>query len=109
MGGLAMGGGISTLKMGGVTIEVVTMGGVAMGGMTMGGGISTLTMGGVTIGGVSMEGVSMGGGDDMGFKAAILKRVIVVGLMSGAVAGVLFPTGVGVSDVGGVWGGLGGA
>ena len=104
MGGLAMGGGISTLKMGGVTIEVVTMG-----GMMMGGGISTLTMGGVAIGGVSMEGVSMGGGNAIGFKAPIPKRVIVVGLISGVVAGVLVSTGVGVSDVGGVWGGLGGA
>ena len=99
-----MGGGISTLKMGGVAV-----GGVAMGGMMMGGGISTLTIGGVVIGGVSMEGATMGGGNDIGFKAPILKRIIVVGLMSGVVAGVLVSTGVGTLDVGGVWGGLGGA
>ena len=99
MEGVMMGGGISTL----------TMGGVIMGGLAMGGGISTLKIGGVAIGGVSMEGVTMGGGNDMGFKAPILKRFIVMGLMSGVVAGVSVATGEGIWDVGGVWGGLGGA
>jgi len=82
----------------GATIEVMKMGGLAMGGMMMGGGISTLTIGGV----------SMGGGNDMGFKAPILKKVIVGGLISGIVSGVTFATGEGISDVGGVCGGLGG-
>ena len=114
MGGMTMGEGISTLKMGGVTnagvtiggvtIEVVTMGGgSAMGGMIMGGGISTLTMGGVAIGGVSIRGVN-----GTGFKAPILKRVIVVGLILGVVTGVSVATGEGMSNVGGVCGGLGG-
>ena len=99
MEGVMMGGGISTL----------TMGGVIMGGLVMGGGISTLKMGGVTIEVVSMEGVTMGGGNAIGFKTPILKRVIVVGLISGVVTGVSVATGKGMSDVGGVWGGLGGA
>ena len=89
--------------MGGELVEVVAMGGVKMGWVTMGGGISTLT-----IGGVSMGGVIKGGGNNMGFKAPILKRVIVVGLISGIVAGVLVATGEGMSNVGGVCGGLGG-
>ena len=48
-------------------------------------------------------------GVKMGFnKAPILKRVIMGGLISGVVAGVLVETGEGMSDVGRVCGGLGG-
>ena len=50
VGGMMMGGVISNFKMGGVTIEVVTMGGDnAIGGMIIGGGISTLTIRGASM------------------------------------------------------------
>ena len=60
------------------------------------------------MGGVIMGGVTKEGGIIIGFDApAILKRVNVEGLISDIVAEV--STGnKGKSDVGGVWGGLGG-